>query len=215
MELRERILMISKFYNLSVREFEKVCQLGRGNISNMKGTIGTDKLSKIIDTFPSINALWLISGEGEMFVDLQNQKKIEMAEKVDRIPFYKLTDQVGLQELFSGSIEPESYISIPGISAVDGAVNIRGQAMYPLLQPGDIVLYKILNNPHHVILGEMYLLSLTINDQQYTTVRYIHRTDKGVRLSGHNTASGVIEVNDSEITAIALIKANIRFNTML
>jgi len=47
-----------------MRAFEEVCGLGRGNISNMSpdGSLGSDKLSKIIDTFPEIDLHWLLTG---------------------------------------------------------------------------------------------------------------------------------------------------------
>ena len=65
--LKERILEVCNQLDVSVREFERSCGLGRGNISNMTGALGSDKLSKIIDTYPDINLYWLLTGEGESF----------------------------------------------------------------------------------------------------------------------------------------------------
>ena len=68
MELKNRIKAVCVIFKLSVREFERECQLNRGNISNMTGALGSDKISKIIARYPSINLYWLLTGEGEMFL---------------------------------------------------------------------------------------------------------------------------------------------------
>jgi hypothetical protein len=66
--MRERLKQIADYYGLSIRKFEKECDLKRGNISNISdnGTIGVDKLSKIIDKFPNLDIGWLLTGKGEM-----------------------------------------------------------------------------------------------------------------------------------------------------
>ena len=67
MSLRDRLSILCNALGLSVREFERQCGLNRGNISNMTGALGSDKLSKIIARYPEVNLYWLISGEGEIF----------------------------------------------------------------------------------------------------------------------------------------------------
>ncbi len=54
---------------ISVRKLESDLSLNRGNISNIpdNGSIGSDKLAKILDSDPTISPDWLISGRGEMF----------------------------------------------------------------------------------------------------------------------------------------------------
>lgn len=65
--IKDRFRLISGHYGLSIRAFEERCGLLRGNISNMTGAIGSDKLAKIIDTFPEVDMIWLITGRGSMF----------------------------------------------------------------------------------------------------------------------------------------------------
>lgn len=66
MDLKERIKRFSDSIGFSIREFERACGLTRGNISNMTGALGSDKLAKIIDTYPELNLYWLLTGQGEM-----------------------------------------------------------------------------------------------------------------------------------------------------
>lgn len=63
--LKDRLKWLAQQKGLSIRAFEEKCGLGRGNISNMSqdGTLGSDKLSKIVDAFPEINLYWLLMGK--------------------------------------------------------------------------------------------------------------------------------------------------------
>lgn len=66
--IKNRLKVIADNYNLSIRALEEKCGLNRGNISNMSdnGNLGSDKLSKIFDTLPDVDPLWLITGRGNM-----------------------------------------------------------------------------------------------------------------------------------------------------
>ena len=79
MDLKGRIKILSVHLGLSIREFERECGLKRGNISNMTGALGSDKLSKIIQRFPSIDLYWLLTGRGNIAV-----APVEIAAKTDR-----------------------------------------------------------------------------------------------------------------------------------
>ncbi len=54
--LKDRLKWLAQQKGLSMRAFEEKCGLGRGNISNMSqdGTLGPDKLTKIIDAFQEL-----------------------------------------------------------------------------------------------------------------------------------------------------------------
>lgn len=65
--IKDRLKQLAQLKGLSIRAFEEACGLGRGNISNMSqdGNIGSDKLSKIIDTFPGVDIYWLLTGKDD------------------------------------------------------------------------------------------------------------------------------------------------------
>lgn len=67
--IKERLYETAVNKGLSVRSFEEMCGLGRGNISNMKenGAIGSDKLAKIVDTYPDLDIVWLLTGKSSPF----------------------------------------------------------------------------------------------------------------------------------------------------
>lgn len=95
--IKERLISIAENEGLSVRAFEERCGLGRGNISNMgpNSAIGSDKLTKILDTFPNIDLNWILTGveqkpiEGTDATDDTNsmllEKVITQAEEIGRL----------------------------------------------------------------------------------------------------------------------------------
>ena len=88
--------------------------------------------------------------------------------------------------------------------------------MYPLLKSGDIVLYKQLRRIDDIFWGDMYLLSIDIDGEEYVTVKYIQKSERQgyVRLVSQNPHHADKEVEISRIRALALVKASIRMNSI-
>lgn len=66
MTLKERIDSFLEYKKITRSFFEKASGLSNGYTRNIKGSIGNTKLSGILNAFPEINKVWLITGEGEM-----------------------------------------------------------------------------------------------------------------------------------------------------
>ena len=73
--IKERILESASYYGLSIRKFEEKCQLNRGVLGNMgeNSSLGSDKLSYILDNCPEINPTWLVTGRGNMLQNDENK----------------------------------------------------------------------------------------------------------------------------------------------
>lgn len=135
------------------------------------------------------------------------------------VPLFELEAWEGLASLLNNAdnLTPEYYISIPNLPPCDGGIYVRGDSMYPLLKSGDIVLYKQVSDPEMILGGEMYLLSFTYNDEEYISVKYVNRIegdDERVKLVSYNAHHSPIVIYLSEIRALAIIKASIRYHTM-
>lgn len=72
MKLKERLVQVIKELGLSGRAFERECGLTTGAFAGFGDRIGADILNKILVRYPQISARWLITGEGEMFVQLDD-----------------------------------------------------------------------------------------------------------------------------------------------
>ena len=150
-----------------------------------------------------------------------NRKTTDSIHEIQEVPLYDLEATAGLQELFSGgksAVQILDTIKIPHLPKCDGAISITGDSMYPLLKSGDMVLYKEIPLDS-IFYGEMYLLSYKIDDwEEYVTVKYVQKSDLGdeyLRLVSQNQHHQPKDVLKAHITAIAIIKASIRINTMM
>lgn len=136
------------------------------------------------------------------------------------IPLYDIEAVAGLVPLFQDTKEDQAidHISIPRLPKCDGAVYVTGDSMYPLLKSGDIIMYKQIHDINNDIFwGEMYLLSVGTDDEEYITVKYIQKSEKGedyIKLVSQNKHHQDRDVKRSRIRALALVKASVRINSM-
>ncbi len=65
----DRLIQFIKFSGLSARQFDLSIGAGNGYTLRMQknnASIGSDVIENIIKTYPELNLVWLITGEGEM-----------------------------------------------------------------------------------------------------------------------------------------------------
>ena len=78
------------------------------------------------------------------------------------------------------------------------------------------MLYKQVNDMDDIFWGDMYLLSIDIDGEEYITVKYIHKSEREghIKLVSQNHYHADKDVEISRIRAIALVKASIRMNSI-
>lgn len=210
--------------------FENSIGASRGAISKAvkdEKSIGSNVLEKIIQQYPQLNPNWLMTGNGDMFVEgTQNQGvttyklRTDVAIENQKIPLFDLEAVAGIVPLFANtkSMTPQDHISVPHLPKCDGAIYVTGDSMRPILNSGDIVMYKILDDfKNSIFYGEMYLLGLDMGGDEYITVKYIHRSDEKdyIKLVSENPSHQPKEVPLQSVRALALVKGSIRINAML
>lgn len=178
--------------------------------------IGKKTVEKILTFYQDLNRVWLITGEGPM---LKKEFSDETeSNQVQKIPLYDIVATGGLLASFQDQKSvPLDYISLPDLPAVDGAVYVRGDSMSPLIKSGDIIIYKkVALSEDNIMWGQIYLLSYTYDQDSYTSVKYLRRSDRPgyVRLVSENPNFDPQDIPASSITAIALVKASITFHTI-
>ena len=215
---------------ISYYAFENSIDASRGAISKAvkEGkSIGSNVLEKILSGYTDLNPVWLLTGVGDMF---NNADEAERAIKTFRlktdttvesqsIPLYDLEAIAGLVPLFTNNkaFDPVDHISIPHLPKCDGAIYVTGDSMYPILKSGDIVLYKEINDIiNNIFWGEMYLLSIDLDGEEYITVKFLQKSDiqDHVKLVSENKSHQAKEVSISKIRAMALVKGTIRVSAM-
>jgi len=216
--------MVRLELKLTQEEFAKILGIGKSALCMIE--TGRSALSErnknIIVQQLNVNPAWLDGGDGNMFSCPKDM--IPYLRRSDRVisdqsvPLYNIEATAGLVPLFNdgNNIKPVDYINIPSLPKCDGAVHVVGDSMYPILKSGDIVLYKQLNDLSSIFWGDMYLLSLDIDGDEYVMVKYIHKSDRDgfVKLVSQNTFYADQDVDMHKIRALAYIKASIRMNAI-
>lgn len=226
----ERLGEYLNLKGISYYAFENRLGASRGSISKAVKdgkSIGSQVLEKILSVYDDLNPVWLLTGHGEMLLDDAGigqvktyRLKTDYTIESQQIPLYDIEAVAGLVPLFGDNkaFRPIDHISIPHLPKCDGAVYVTGDSMYPLLKSGDIVMYKeVYDIPNGIFWGEMYLVSIDLNGEEYVTVKYIQRgsSPENIVLVSENKHHQNKEVSMSSIRALALVKASVRVNAML
>lgn len=231
----ERLLKITEFKGFNSLNDFAVNGLGYRSSEKLNRLKDPEKrpsfdiVEDISNKFEDINIRWFVTGVGSMVntnTTLEKSASIYKlkSDKINNgnqvIPLYDIEAVAGLVPLFQDceNLNPIDHISIPNLPKCDGAIKITGDSMYPLLKSGDIIMYKQIHDIiNDIFYGEMYLMSLSTNDEEFITVKYIQRSEKGedwVKLVSQNQNHQDRHILRSRIKALALVKASIRINSM-
>lgn len=214
--------------NVAVAEFLGV---SKATISNWIARNSID-FALIISKLVGYDLNWLLTGRGSskhprLFCDDENaQGEVQMLHspkssegKADRsITLYDITAAANLKTLFTNKNQYAlGKIVIPNIPSCDGALYISGDSMYPLLKSGDIVGYKEVSSFTNLLYGEMYIVSFSIEGDEYLTVKYVNRSEKEgfIRLVSYNPHHEPMDIPMTDINALAIVKFSIRRNMMM
>ena len=221
----ERLKLIRKSLGLTQEQLAQRLGVGKTALSMVetgKARLSNRNKNILVQEF-NVSPEWLETGNGEMFnADPSLVKafslKTDNSLPMQSVPLYSIEGTAGLVPLFADrmSVEPVNFIHIPNLPKCDGAIYVVGDSMYPLLKSGDIVLYKQLQSLDDVFWGDMYLLSIDINGEEYITVKYLQKSEiEGcVKLVSQNQHHADKDIEISRIRAIALIKASVRMHTI-
>lgn len=192
---------ISRYDDLTKRTIEDVIKISNATQISISNLIG-DSI-----------------GENQQINMIHMPKSPEKMEDNSDINLYDIGAAANLKTLLINKDQNIlGKISVPNIPKCDGAVYVKGDSMYPLLKSGDIIAYKeIPLEMNYIFFGEMYLVSIDQDGDEYLTVKYVDHSDKGgdwIKLISYNSHHKPKDFPLSSVRAMALIKLSIRMNTM-
>ena len=220
----ERIRLMRKELNMTQEQLAQHLGIGKAALSMIetgKAGLSTRNKNIFVQDF-NVNPEWIETGKGKIFNAEPDftpyTHRTDKSLPLQSVPLYSIEGTAGLVPLFSetSTAKPVNFIHIPNLPKCDGAIYVVGGSMYPLLKSGDIILYKQLKDVRDVFWGDMSLLSIDIDGEEYITVKYVQKSEHEgyVRLVSQNQHHADKEIEISRIRAIALIKASVRMHTI-
>lgn len=236
MNIIERLEKYMDFKQLNPNKVTVEAGLSVGLLSKSKkknGGLNSDTIEKILYTYTDLSPEWFLTGRGEMLkaehenqepevtIIKGNRKTRDSILEIQEIPLYDYEATAGLSGFFNGDKSQNllDTIRIPNAPVCDGAIFVTGDSMYPLLKSGDIILYKeIPLNMDHIFFGEMYILGFSLDgDEENVVVKYVKKSEKGskyIQLVSQNPHHAPKDIPFKSVRAMAIVKVNIRMNTM-
>ncbi len=221
----QRVKQIRKELSLTGERLASILGIGKSALSMIETGRGalSERNRNILIQELNINPDWLDSGKGEMF-NCPREEWQPFAKPTDNtlphqsVPLYNIEGTAGLVPLFvdASKVKPIDYIHIPNLPKCDGAIYVVGDSMYPLLKSGDIVLYKQMNDWSNIFWGDMYLLSIDVEGEEFITVKYIQKSERPgcIKLVSQNPHHADKDIEIERVRALAFVKASIRMNSI-
>lgn len=168
MTTKDRLLKYIVHTGIATSRFESLCGLSNGYVRNLKNQIGEDKLNNILNAFPELSKIWLLTGEGSMLVNNSENPSNTSApaapsslqeEEVNRVPLIPFEAQGGNLDGFARNgvtLAQCDTINSP-FKGAQFAISVNGQSMYPNY-PSGCLLFISKNMADWVEWGKVYVL---------------------------------------------------------
>ena len=184
--VKERIISFLKEKKLSQSAFEKSTGLSNGYVNNISKGIGAEKLQRIIEVYPELSQVWLLTGEGEMFRTPTADTAANAPQKaLPLIPFEAIAGYLSIDNVGVRFEDCEQYV-IPEFEqrGAEFIIRVSGSSMYPKYSNGDLLGCKKIENILFFQWGKIYVLDTS----QGTLVKrvYQHENDDFVKLVSDN-----------------------------
>ena len=227
--VKQRLVIYIKHLGITVRDFERRCNLSNGYIRGLKDSPRPNRLADILSAYPQLNKTWLLTGEGEMLLQ-EDSKTDDQESKVQHkpqskqgikpywkpekdyrlVPMYNLDARGG----FAGNsvLEPEYIVDmIPFKNAHEGdiAICISGDSMSPTYRAGSIVLLHCVEDWFDFLeLGQVYVIELRDGRR---LIKELRRSEVDYRNNflcvSHNQAFEPVELPKRLIVRVYLVRA--------
>lgn len=199
--VRDRLLSYIDSKGLSVRQFEKMCGLSNGYVSNIKLSVTPQKQKKILSVFSDISMPWLLTGEGPMLKEQQgnvsnthivgnnnavgNNNNVTIAKEDKKeaslkpiVPRYLAqqpnTDVYSV--LMSGEVTGLTTLkALPPYQNFDFYYQVRQDAMQPIYMQGDVLALAHIDADSDIIQGAAMVVDT--NDYGFLLRRIYDRGD--------------------------------------
>lgn len=186
--------------SLSLKRSENLYQIKKGN-----NGISKELADLIVEKYPEVDKLWLLTGEGTMFSEDTsgvgaNSTSLRLTRR--GVPFYDV-DLMGVLKN-RAQFAPSCFMDVPIAGDCDFVIKFHGAAMDPVIKSGSLVFAKEVNTDL-IMFGEIYL----VVTPSFAAIRHIgtdHTDPSKLRLVAANATFEDIPIPKRDITSLYIIK---------
>ncbi len=161
--LKSRLKAFIDSNGLSIREFERINSFPNGTINAITDNITKKRLDAIVENYPTLNASWLLTGEGEML----KQNEIPKGELKPKTYNHTLEVRLVSNKAKAGWSEGfynDEYLEKMPVITIEADANYRGEymafevagdSMEPDYMEGDIVICRKIQR--HLWTGKLHI----------------------------------------------------------
>lgn len=200
----QRLEAVIRWANMSTNYFARHIGLARGeNLYQIKrgnNGISLNLAERIVNTYPEISKLWLLTGEGEMFVS--------SASRAPQIPFYDTDVEHAIRQV--DQLDTELRLAIPDIVSCDLAMRYMDHAMSPQTPAGCVVLLQK-SDVNAIIPGKEYV----IVGRKIVTLRIVRTAENAKQLrlvAADREQFDDMTVAKNEIEAVYAVRGKLIIN---
>lgn len=169
MTINERMqFIVDKKFNGNKSAFAKALGIAPTSISNYLSKSRASKptsdiLEQIVNIVNDVNALWLLTGNGTPFSNLESENDDKPRISFTKgVPYYNVDFIGGFDIILNDqTILPEYLIDFRKYNDATCWCNVTGYSMEPEITHGDIIALKKIEDKSFLPLGEVYAIVTT------------------------------------------------------
>ena len=99
-DIKIRFKDLLSYLKMGQGQFEEKCRLSNGTINNIKKSVTSVNIERIMNVFPEVNIEWLISGKGKMI----KEKNEDQISKLTELEYWKSMAK-SAQEMYEDEVK--------------------------------------------------------------------------------------------------------------
>lgn len=215
--IKKRIIQYINYKDITKYEFYKTTGITRGILDQDNG-ITESNILKFIHSYPAVNIVWLIVGEGDMVNSesplTTENKKATHATQSDQAQLTSLP-LIPIEHLGSFLVKAPEAQNIAyqtnfietQFSDADFFTRVRDLSLFPLYASGDVIACKIIHPTDFIQWNKIYLLS---THQGIIVKRILEGKDADhFKMSSDNPSFHTFEISREEIRAMAIVRGGV------
>lgn len=220
-EIKNRTLAFVRHLGVPVSTFEKQLGLSNGYISSMRKGWGDEKLVRLLEAYPNLSRVWLLTGEGTMLKSDTSAPAPPgagvLSLRADResdtraIPLLPYDAAAGFgDDAWGVSLSDLDTLPFPTLGArrADFAVRVSGSSMSPTISNGDVVAAQIIRDLSTFQFGRVYIIDTTTQGLLVKRIKPSDSPDR-LRIVSDNPAFDPFDLDRGEVRAVALVIARL------